>query len=1646
MSSIKRSHAWAVALCFVALLCAAPVSKAQIVEPLVLSGDTAPGTALTFDSFIQPWTDNTGLTLFQGVLSDGSRGVWRYESGALTEVFRYGQALPGSQDQVLGGNAPFIIGVEDGAFAMWVGLEEGGGAIVMGDRSGLSTVASTNTPAPGAGELLFINLDLAIGRFGFNNGTVVFTALVRDSTGSEAANGAWVSSGGPASLLSLTDMDPFDDVDEWPEVPGHVFEITNVHIGDAGTVYGIARATDPLGEHLVKLSVGGGRSPVNLGAGVQAFSYAMFADEQLGLVVNTDAGQAVMIENSPGSGTFETIASPTISVPGRDGNPLQDVTWANFGQSGIGFDGDGNLYFDGGVEKTGVFGTPHGIWKRTPEGSFSLHVDGSFVDGSVMNSPGGLAVNRKGDMILAEDGAIWFQSADAESPNRIFARRDELAVAPGDVRQVNSGALASTFFNSPGYDGRPSTLSEDASVVVAVSFTDGSRGLIRYSSLAGGLVVNSTGDGSDIDPGNGFCSTGGDVNGEAECTLRAAIEEANASSERGNILFDIPGDAPYAITVSSPLPAISNPATITGPTYTDLPEVILDGISAGASEAGLTIMGAAAGTTIRNLWILAFDGPGISLTANDVTLDGNVLGLDGSQLTGNGVGLLLNGNDNIITNNLISGNNTSGISLRGNDNVVSNNIIGLNKEGTADVGNKADGIILVGDRNQLIENVVSRNSKNGIYIVSGSTNEIYKNFVGTDVSGRERLGNLENGIRVDQAVNTVIGSEGEGNVLSGNIDNGVLLAAGANGTLILDNFIGVGANGFVGPFNVNAGVFIQDASGNNVGGIDGATGNVIRENEFGVVVAGDAQDNTIRQNTIFGNRTLDIDLGNDGKITPNDLGNGQDDPDQDAGPNGLINFPVAVVLSKGEDNQQVLSGLVDVADPASTTIDVYGLNEPHESGVGGGLEWLGSGLADSSGVFQFVLSGSTPYSFFSATATSADGATSEFSPVCGDPDGDGKPDSDGDGLCDSWEANGIDYDMDGIVDLQFTGMMAADPMQKDLFVEVDWMETTTGTPRSQEPLQASLDRVKDAFAASPVDNPNGKKGIRLHFLKDEPVREITPIRMHSGSVEVSPAGTFDDLKFGNPVNPCGTAANDGYFGKKEERASNRCTAILGARRLAFRYLIFGYQHAHSPGSSGIAELPGNDFMVTIGSWSDNSLLATAGFRSGARAQLAQAKAVVEASTIMHEMGHTLNLKHGGGDHFNCKPNYISIMNYSLQFPFMISQRPMTYSSKALPSLNESSLNETVAANGNAGEFFLFNTSTVVGMKGQQLRYARANMTGVDWTGDNMFEEQVSADIDYIPAVGCDWQPMLRTLAGHDDWGNLVYDFRTAIDFDDGSQRSVPESFEPEPQEDDVTAAAMDFDFDEDGLVNALDNCAAIANPGQEDTDQDGVGDVCEMGQADLGITADVRNFSTDQSAEQRQHFRFVVTNAGPDSVMTVVLSDTLFAEGRVEALTASLGGCAASGPTVNCTASNLAVGDSLVVTYEMVLENLAQISFSASVTGDALDNNLDNNQVERTFTVGTEDVDLPEETFLYQNFPNPFSGDTRIAFDLREAGQVQLVVYDILGREVVRSQDGFLGRGHHEVVINGHSMASGVYVYRLEVDGEVHTKKMILVK
>jgi hypothetical protein len=98
--------------------------------------------------------------------------------------------------------------------------------------------------------------------------------------------------------------------------------------------------------------------------------------------------------------------------------------------------------------------------------------------------------------------------------------------------------------------------------------------------------------------------------------------------------------------------------------------------------------------------------------------------------------------------------------------------------------------------------------------------------------------------------------------------------------------------------------------------------------------------------------------------------------------------------------------------------------------------------------------------------------------------------------------------------------------------------------------------------------------------------------------------------------------------------------------------------------------------------------------------------------------------------------------------------------------------------------------------------------------------------------------------------------------------------------------------------------------------------------------------------------------------------------------------------------------------------------------------------------IGTEDEPniVATSYSLAQNYPNPFNPSTMIKFNVAKAGFVSLKVYNTLGQEVATLVNENLGAGEKTVRFNGANLASGTYIYRLNVNGVTLTNKMMLVK
>jgi subtilisin-like proprotein convertase family protein len=94
----------------------------------------------------------------------------------------------------------------------------------------------------------------------------------------------------------------------------------------------------------------------------------------------------------------------------------------------------------------------------------------------------------------------------------------------------------------------------------------------------------------------------------------------------------------------------------------------------------------------------------------------------------------------------------------------------------------------------------------------------------------------------------------------------------------------------------------------------------------------------------------------------------------------------------------------------------------------------------------------------------------------------------------------------------------------------------------------------------------------------------------------------------------------------------------------------------------------------------------------------------------------------------------------------------------------------------------------------------------------------------------------------------------------------------------------------------------------------------------------------------------------------------------------------------------------------------------------------------------TQTVEIPNYYFLNQNYPNPFNPATVIKFGVPLSGDVKLVIYDILGREVSTLVNEHKHPGTYEVNFDASNLSSGVYFYSIQTDNYRETKRMLLVK
>jgi hypothetical protein len=253
-------------------------------------------------------------------------------------------------------------------------------------------------------------------------------------------------------------------------------------------------------------------------------------------------------------------------------------------------------------------------------------------------------------------------------------------------------------------------------------------------------------------------------------------------------------------------------------------------------------------------------------------------------------------------------------------------------------------------------------------------------------------------------------------------------------------------------------------------------------------------------------------------------------------------------------------------------------------------------------------------------------------------------DTDNDGINDGDEAYGT---LNGL-DLPLFG---CNPCKYDILVEVDWVYGTGTAPDAYKLHANQAANVVASFANSPVVNEDSTLGINIHI-------DYGQYPYNDGNSVADPNG--------NNVVDMDTWELDG-----SEYQAIKDANFAANREGYFHYSLSVWKFSHTGtayGSSGVAEINGDDFI-----------LATGQYFSGDDDRI--------GSTFMHELGHNLNLRHGGDENLNYKPNYNSVMNYRFQmcgvdddgdtFPDSV----LDYSRGSYIDLNESDLDETIGVTG-----------------------------------------------------------------------------------------------------------------------------------------------------------------------------------------------------------------------------------------------------------------------------------------------------------------------------------------------------------------------------
>ncbi|MEO7936939.1 MAG: choice-of-anchor Q domain-containing protein [Dokdonella sp.] len=654
--------------------------------------------------------------------------------------------------------------------------------------------------------------------------------------------------------------------------------------------------------------------------------------------IGTDVMQ---IESSSGTVVFESdvFDRRNVEIRSLDGTDASPITWTV----------SNSTFLDAAIGTSNQFvRMGYGLYLNEPGTGSSLHI---FLANNAFwgNAGGGIRVNSSPELLATHN---HWQS---------LTNVNNVALVNGSG--ANSGANPQLDANyQPIIPGSPVINSGTVSFPGGIGATDLGGGPRLVGSAPDRGAYESVAD----DSATLVVTTNAD---SGAGSLRAALVAAAAAPNAQRIAFALPS-CPLGINVSSALPTIIDTLTIDG--YSQVGAVANTlGVGSNArlcvilignypGSVGLVANNPNSHLRVRGLAFSSFGDAAIAISDGfSHIIEGNqfggaiAVGVSGSiglSPNARGVRLQQDSSDSFVggidpqQRNVFDASSVYGIGLIGNSggHEVRNNYVGLAPDGSHAFGN-AVGVVVASANNLLDRNVIGANVYEGVQLQG---NPIFQGYPQGNALTRNLIG-LPALQGLDSAQNYGAGVRVTANA------NGNLIGVDAQGQIAGNVIVGNGENGVGGPGNGNGGVSVESGVGNRI------SGNIIRAN--------------------YG---LAIDLGADGPTA-------NDPTDSDTGPNQLQNFPTLNSIHY-RNGARLLGGSLYLS--SSTRVEIFASAECGNAGRADAAVILSAGARSiiapigggnanfTSNIGRGPGSGVDTYCQLGATATDADGNTSEISP------------------------------------------------------------------------------------------------------------------------------------------------------------------------------------------------------------------------------------------------------------------------------------------------------------------------------------------------------------------------------------------------------------------------------------------------------------------------------------------------------------------------------------------------------------------------------------------------------------------------------------------------------------------------------------------